>query len=120
MTSSAETRALLNRYYDGLAKKEGWQSLLSDDVLLTGTVAKESRGRDLFVDNNFFRMIKGLKVRQMIIENENAFALVGYDLVPPKGTAFSSDVAEIWRVRDNKLVSLAIYFDTAAFQRAMM
>jgi hypothetical protein len=68
MTSSAETRAILIRYYEGLAKKEGWQFLLSDDVLLTGTVAKESRGRDLFVNNNFFRMFKGLKVRQMIVE----------------------------------------------------
>jgi hypothetical protein len=106
MTSSAETRALLNKYYDDLAKKEGWQSLLSDDVLLTGTVAKESRGRELFVTNNFFRMIKGLKVRQMIIENDNAFALVNYDLVSPKGTGFSSDVAEIWKVKGNKLASL--------------
>jgi ketosteroid isomerase-like protein len=120
MTSSAETRMLLTKYYNGLAKKEGWQSLLSDDVLLSGTVAKESRGRDFFVNNNFFSMIRNLKVRQMIIENDNAFALVSYDLLSPKGAGFSSDVAEIWKVRDNKLVSLTIYFDTAAFQKAMM
>jgi ketosteroid isomerase-like protein len=119
MTSSAETRTLLNKYYDALLKKEDWPSLLSDDVLLTGTVVKESRGKELFISNDFFRMIRGLKVRQMIVENDNAFALVSYDLVSPKGVIFSSDVAEIWRVKDNKLASLAIYFDTAAFQRSM-
>ena len=119
MTSSTETRTLLQRYYDGLSKKEGWQSLLSEDVELTGTLAKESKGKDLFTHNNFFRMIKGLKVRKMIVENENGFALVSYDLVSPKGTSFSSDVAEIWRINDNKLASLAIYFDTAAFAEAM-
>jgi ketosteroid isomerase-like protein len=114
-----ETRTLLKNYYNGLSKNEHWQSLLSDDVLLTGTVVKESKGKDLFVHNNFFRMIKGLEVRQMIVENENAFALVSYDLVSPKGTNFSSDVAEIWKIKDKKLVSLAIYFDTAAFAKAM-
>jgi ketosteroid isomerase-like protein len=120
MTSSAKTRTLLQKYYDSLSKNEGWQTLLSEDVLLTGTVVQESKGKDAFVHNNFFRMIKGLKVRQMIVENENAFALVRYDLVSPKGTSFSSDVAEIWRIKDNKLVSLTIYFDTAAFAKAMM
>jgi ketosteroid isomerase-like protein len=120
MTSSTETRTLLEKYYDTLSKNEGWQSLLSEDVLLTGTVMKESKGKDLFVHNNFFRMIKSLNVRQMIVENENAFALVSYDLVSPKGTKFSSDVAEIWKVKNNKLASLAIYFDTAAFAQAMM
>lgn len=119
MTSSTETRTLLKNYYNGLSKNEHWQSLLSDDVLLTGTVVKESKGKDLFVHNNFFRMIKGLEVRQMIVENEHAFALVSYDLVSPKGTNFSSDVAEIWRIKDNKLVSLTICFDTAAFAKAM-
>jgi ketosteroid isomerase-like protein len=119
MTSSAETRTLLQKYYDSLSKNEGWQTLLSEDVLLTGTVAKESKGKELFVHNNFFRMIKSLKVKQMIVENENAFTLVSYDLLSPKGTKFSSDVAEIWRIKDNKLVSLTIYFDTAAFTKAM-
>jgi len=120
MTHPAETRTLLQKYYDGLSKNEVWQSLLPEDVLLTGTVVKESKGKGQFVHNNFFRMIKGLKVKQMIVENENAFALVSYDLVSPKGTSFSSDVAEIWRIKENKLVSLAIYFDTAAFAKDMM
>jgi ketosteroid isomerase-like protein len=37
----------------------------------------------------------------------------------PKGKSFSSDVAEIWKVKDGKLDSLVIYFDTAAFQESM-
>lgn len=81
MSSSAETRVILNNYYDALLKKEGWQSVLSEDVLLTGTDVKESKGKALFVNNDFFKMIRSLKVEQMIVENDNACALVRYDLV---------------------------------------
>ncbi len=119
MNTSAETREILNRYYDGLLKKEAWQALLSEDALLTGTIAKESRGKELFVNNNFFKMIRGLTVKEMITENDNACAVVTYDLISPKGKRFSSIVAEIWKIEDGKLGSLAIYFDTAAFQASM-
>ena len=94
--------------------------MLSENILLTGTVAKESKGKELFVNNNFFKMVKDLKLKRMIVENENACALVNYDLTSPKGKNFSADVAEIWNVKDGKLESLAIYFDTAEFQKSVV
>jgi ketosteroid isomerase-like protein len=108
---------VLNKYYKGLYSRGDWHSMLSDDILLTGTIAKESMGKEAFVNNNFFKMVKGLKLKQMIVEDANACAIVNYDLISPKGKSFSSEVAEIWKVKDGKLSSLAIYFDTAAFQR---
>jgi ketosteroid isomerase-like protein len=111
---------LLNRYYKGLLSKGDWHSMLADDILLMGTVAKESRGKEPFVNNNFFKMVKGFKVKQMIVEDANACVVVSYDLVSPRGKSFSSEVAEIWKAKDGKLSSLAIYFDTASFQKAMV
>ncbi len=118
MTHS-ETMDILNRYYKGLLHKEDWHSMLSEDILLTGTVANESKGKEAFVNNNFFKMVKGLKIKQMIVENGSACAVVSYDLISPKGKDFSSEVAEIWSIKNGKLASLAIYFDTAAFQKAL-
>ncbi len=117
--SHSETMDLLNKYYRGLLSKGDWHSMLADDILLTGTVAKESREKDAFVNNNFFKMIKTLKVKQMIVEDGNACVVVVYDLLSPKGKSFSSEVAEIWKVKDGQLSSLAIYFDTAVFQNAL-
>jgi hypothetical protein len=37
----------------------------------------------------------------------------------PKGNRFNADVAEVWKAREDKLVSIAIYFDTAYFQKSM-
>ena len=116
---SGQTRELLKMYYNGLSSKGDWHSMLSENISITGTVAKESKGKEQFVNNNFFKMVQSLKVKEMILENENACAIVSYDLMSPKGKSFSSDVAEIWKAKAGKLESLAIYFDTAQFQKAM-
>lgn len=115
MGDSSTTKELLNKYYEGLSRKKGWENLLSDNFLLWGTVQRETRGRDVYVQNGFFRLVRGLKVREMVVEGENGFALVNYDLVSPKGKTLSCDVAELWRAKAGKLDSVAIYFDTAAF-----
>jgi len=114
-TSNSTTRELLRRYYEGLPERDGWDRLLSNDILLTGAVAKESRGRDAYTNNKFFKMVKGLRVKETVVEGERAFALVNYDLMSPRGKPFSCDVAEFWKVEGERLDSIAIYFDTAAF-----
>jgi hypothetical protein len=65
---SATTRALLDSYYAALSTGRDWGRLLSDGFLLSGTVAKETRGRDLYVRNGFFKMVKGLKVKELMVE----------------------------------------------------
>ncbi len=119
MVDSNTTKELLDKYYDRLPKKGDWGSLLSDDFLLTGTVVKESKGREAYMNNNFFRCVLGLRVKSMIIDGDSACVIVNYDLMSPKGNRFNADVAEVWKAREGKLVSIAIYFDTAYFQKSM-
>ena len=119
MTDTKTTKELLGKYYDSLQEKGDFGSLLSDGFLLTGTVVKETRGREIYVNNNFFRGVLGLKVKSMIIEGGSACAIVNYEVVSPKGNKFNADIAEIWMVKNSKLDSVAIYFDTAYFQKSM-
>ncbi len=46
--------------------------MLSDEFLLTGTVAKESREREAYANNNFFKGIRSLKAKSMLIDGNNA------------------------------------------------
>lgn len=112
-------KELLKNYYEGLSRKSGWEQLLSENFLFTGTVAKETRSRDVYVNNGFFKLVQGLKVKEMVVEGESAIALVNYDLVSPKGKTLSCDVAEFWKVKNGELDSVAIYFDTTAFSNFM-
>ncbi len=114
------TKDLLNKYYERLSGKGDPAPLLSENFLLTGTVAKETKGRDAYLGNMFFKLVKSLKIKSMIIDGERACVVVNYDLVSPKGDTLSCDVAEIWEVKEGKLDSLAIYFDTIAFQKFML
>jgi ketosteroid isomerase-like protein len=82
-------------------------------------VAKESRGRDAHVNNQFFKLVRRLTVKEMAVEGERAFVLVSYSLLSPKGKSFSSDEGEFWKVKNGKLDSVAIYFDTTAFKNFM-
>jgi ketosteroid isomerase-like protein len=119
MTDSDMTKELLDKYYEGLRKKGDFGSILSDAFSLTGTVVKETIGREAYVNNNFFKGMLSLKIKSTIIEGDSACVIVNYDLMSPKGNKFSADVAEVWNVKNGKLDSAAIYFDTAYFQKAM-
>lgn len=111
------TKELIWRYYGDLVSKTTWRDLLAEDFLLTGTVVKETRGRDLYVGNGFFKLVRGHRVKETLVEGNGAFALVEYDLLSPSGKTTKCDVAEFWKARDGRLTSVAIYFDTASFGR---
>jgi ketosteroid isomerase-like protein len=53
----------------------------------------------------------------LLIEGEKACALNRYELRSSKGGTFSSDAAEIFAVRNGKIVSFAIYFDSSPFAK---
>jgi ketosteroid isomerase-like protein len=120
METSITTKELLDRYYERLSGKCDINSLLSENFLLTGTVDKETRGKEAYAGNVFFTLVKSLKIKTMIIDGERACAVVNYELASPKGDRFSCDVAELWEIKGGKLDSLAVYFDTVAYQKFML
>jgi ketosteroid isomerase-like protein len=63
--------------------------------------------------------VKASQVKEMIVEGEKACVIVHYELLSPKGNHASSDVAEILRVKNGKIESSTIYFDTVAFNNFM-
>lgn len=115
------TRDTIQRYFDALKNKKPWESFLADDMTFTSVVVpiKQATGRSAYVESTkrFFSMIVAVEVREMIVEGNKACALTRYELRPPIGNTFSSDVAEIFTVRGGKIESLSIYFDTSPFPK---
>jgi hypothetical protein len=63
-------------------------------------------------------MIVRVEVRDLMVDGQRACALTRYELRPPTGRAtFSSDVAEIFSVANDRIESLSIYFDTSPYPR---
>ncbi|MHB8652018.1 MAG: nuclear transport factor 2 family protein [Minisyncoccota bacterium] len=114
------TQELLETYYKGLAQKAGWDAILSDDFkFIGGDMTKRTPviGKDAYgeVIKRFSQLFTTMRVKEMFVEGDRACVLASYDYTFPSGTKINGDVAEFWTVKDEKLDSLTIFFDTAGF-----
>ena len=122
MENSKSTKQLLETYYKGFAKKGGWESVISDDFKYVGSDMTKTDpviGKDAYIEviNRFLKVYQTMRVKQMIVEGDNAFVIGNYDLTFPNGVSTNGDVAEVWKAKNGKLASLRIFFDTLTFDK---
>ncbi len=93
-----KTRETIENYFRALKQKKGWDSFLSDDMTFTSftTPVKRIAGRAAYLESTrrFYSTITSLEVKELLIDGNRACALTRYELQPPGGPAFGSDVAE--------------------------
>jgi ketosteroid isomerase-like protein len=122
MENSTSTKDLLDAYYKGFARKEGWESVISDDFKYTGgdmTKREPVVGKQAYIEviKRFSRVFQSMKVKEMIIEGDRACVIGNYDFAFPGGVNINGDVTELWKVKHGKLDSLTIFFDTLTFDK---
>jgi ketosteroid isomerase-like protein len=115
------TRTAIESYFKSLADRTDWASFLSEDMVFTSFTSpnKQIKGKAPYLEGTkrFYSMVASFEVRNLLVDGEQACALTRYQLQPPAGPAFASDVAEVFRVRDGRIVSFDIYFDSAPFPK---
>jgi len=115
------TNDTILNYFDTLKEKKDWTSFLADDVVFTSFTSpvRKISGKKEFLEGTkrFYSMIVAVHVMDLIVEGEKACALTHYELQPPAGNPFTSDVAEIFKLKDGKIESLGIYFDSSPFPK---
>ena len=116
--STVET---LQAYFRTLHEKGDWSSLLSESVAFTSFTSpiRQVTGRAAYVEatRRFYSMIADMTVKDLLVDGDRACALTRYQLQPPGRPAFESDVAEVFVVRNGRIVAFDIYFDSAPFPR---
>jgi ketosteroid isomerase-like protein len=115
-----QTKEIIEKYYDGIAQKKGWESGISEEIVFSGAGPK-TKGKTAYIEGTgrFLRAVKASNVVTMIVEGNKACAVIRYELVSPKGKEMSSEVAEILSVKNGKIDSSSIFFDTVAFRDFM-
>ena len=115
------TKRVIQGYFDSLKQKSGWEAFLADGMAFTSFVTpiKQVAGKSAYLESTsrFFSMITAVEVKDLIVDGDRACALTRYQLQPPGGLAIESHVAEVFKVRDGKISSLEIYFDSAPFPK---
>jgi ketosteroid isomerase-like protein len=118
------TRQLLEKYYKGFAEKANWESTIADDFEYVGGDMNSTQpviGRQAYIDiiKRFSQRFEAMRVKQMIVEGDKASVIGNYDFVFPNGFKINGNVAEFWTVKNGKLKSLTLYFDTLTFMSNM-
>ena len=114
------TKELLEIYYDGFAQKIGWDSVISDDFKFIGgdmTKTTPIVGKQAYIEiiKRFSQLFTNMRIKEMLVEGNTACVIGNYDYVFPGGKKINGNVAEIWKVKNGKLDSLTIFFDTLNF-----
>lgn len=115
------TRETVQGYFDGVRRRQGWESFLADGIAFTSFTSpvRQVRGKAEFLEatRRFYPTIASFRINELILDGERACALTRYELQPPGKAPFASDVAELFTVKDGKIDSFAIYFDTAPYPK---
>ncbi len=114
------TNELIETYYKGFSQKSNWDSVLSENFKFIGgdmTKTNPIVGKTAYIEviKRFSQLYTSMRIKQMIVEHNSACVIGNYDYVFPNGKSINGDVAEIWKVKDGKLDSLTIFFDTLTF-----
>lgn len=118
-TDSIGTEDTIRMYFERLFAG-GWEALIADDIVFTSP-SGVTHGKAAYVagTNGFKRVAKSVDVQQLIVDGDSAVAVTRYQLQSPKGNVANCDTIEVLSVRDGKISSSRICFDTAAFGKFM-
>jgi ketosteroid isomerase-like protein len=116
------TKELLDTYYKGLAKKQGWETTIADDFKFIGgdmTKTEPIVGKQAYIEiiKRFGALFTDMRPKEIFTSGDGAFVLANYDYMFPNGKSLNANVAELWRVKNGKLDALTIFFDTEGFQK---
>ena len=124
MDRLATTRQLLENYYKGFAEKANWESVIADDFEYVGgdmNNIKPIVGKQAYIEiiKRFSQRFEAMRVKQMIVEDDKASVIGNYDFLFPNGFKLNGNVSENWTIKNGKLQSLTLYFDTLTFMTNM-
>ena len=120
MENQATTRQVLETYYKGFAAKANWETVIADDFEYVGgdmNNIKPIVGKQAYIEiiKRYSQRFEAMRVKQMIVDGDKASVIGNYDFQFPNGFKINGNVSENWTVKNGKLQSLTLYFDTLTF-----
>lgn len=116
-------REIIDSYYDNLQQKnDKWQTFFAESITYSDAGMNINEAGCETVTNTINQLlvaVEDIRVRQIIVENDNICAVVLYSYINAGGEKLTLNVCEIWKFSDGKLNSLITYFDFTLFRKFM-
>ncbi len=120
--NNSTTKEIVKRFYD--TKKlgnNGWKEMVTDNVTFKGTGMPSLQGKKSLIEitEDLLTRLQSSEIKQMFVEGDVACVLNNYYMVLSNGEKFTLETAEIVGVKNGKINSFDVYFDTVAFSNFM-
>ena len=111
------TKDIVFDFFGTFGTDRVWKVLLADDIAFSSPM-DSTKGKEAFIplDTQFRQLVKAASVNWVISEGSEASALVSYDMALPTGDVLNIEFSEIIEVRDRRIASIKVFFDTAVFK----
>ncbi|MDO5970273.1 hypothetical protein Q4Q35_10695 [Flavivirga aquimarina] len=121
MSKTEKTKQILENYFEAMYAKKGWEELITDEITMSGSAIPLVKGKDEFIQqtNEFLQNVYEGKVRNMIVQDDWACVLTNYQIGHPDMAILDLDTCEIVHVKNGKVNSFELYFDSMAFANFM-
>lgn len=115
------TKEIVKAFYEAKAKKIGWQEFVSEDVSFKGTGMPSLQGKKLLIEitDDLLTRLQSSEMKTIFGEGNATCVLNNYHLQLQNGERFILETAEIVGVKNGKINSFDVYFDTVAFTNFM-
>ena len=116
------TQQIVKNFYE--AKKpgnNGWKEMVTDDVTFKGTGMPSLQGKKSLIEITEVHLTRAQssEIKQIFVEGDVACVTNNYNMVLSNGEKFTLETAEIVGVKNGKINSFDVYFDTVAFSSFM-
>lgn len=117
-----DARSTIESYFKRIEARQGWDEFFADDVVfaMVTSPGRTAAGKPACIQatGRFYASVERLNVRQLVADDDSAAALVRYTIKPANGAPrFESDVAEFFELRDGRIKTFTICFDTAPYPK---
>lgn len=114
---------IIRHFYESFDQKnDAWQHDLADDVVFSDASQQlHTEGKAAFIQafSSFLPVLERIQIQQLIVEGNDACAVVSADYVSRSGGRLRQNDAEILRVVDGKIAALTVYFDITEYRAFM-
>jgi ketosteroid isomerase-like protein len=120
MSMHTDAQEVVERYYAAFdAHRNGWQDLVTDDVVFEGPV-QHARGKAEFVGMTaqFLGVHRATRLLRRVADQDMVTSMFEFVIDAPNGQQLTCPVAEWVTVSDGRISGFRVYYDPREFVRA--
>ncbi len=108
------TKTVVEGFFDAMYAQNGWEAFISDEVTFEGPLMAPIKGKEAFIEvtKQFLQNQNQAKVRNIIMDGDSACVMTNYKMGHPDVAILDLDACEIVQLKDGKVESMEIYFDS--------